>query len=114
MISASEGGTISNGRVTLIFPPNALDEDTWITVEMINDGTLGVELGPHGIQFNEAVTIKIDLSGTTGEGVGNATSTLWYNEVEDWWEEMPSLDNDANTTKSSLQHFSKYKVGTLG
>jgi L-alanine-DL-glutamate epimerase-like enolase superfamily enzyme len=97
-----------------MFPPDALSCDTWITVEMVTDGTLGVELEPHGIQFNKPVIIETDLTGTTGEGQGGNTATLWYNEVEDWWELIPSLGGDANTQRSELHHFSKYKVGSLG
>ena len=46
MVSAEFGGTVSNGRVTLDFPPHALDADTQISIEMLGDGTLGVELSP--------------------------------------------------------------------
>jgi hypothetical protein len=111
MISAETGGTITNGRVTLTFPPEALSEDTWITIEMTEDGTMGVELGPHGIQFDRPVILEMDLTGTTGEGMSKAASTLWYNDYEGWWEEMPHLESDANTLKSELEHFSKYNAG---
>lgn len=110
MISAAEGGVISNGRVTLVFPPEALDEDTEIFILMETDGTLGVELGPHGIQFNRPVVMTMDLTGTTAEGLSAASTTLWYNEDQDWWElieKIPSDDPDALT--SSLEHFSGYK-----
>ena len=108
MISAAEGGVISSGLITLTFPPNALSEDTEITIEMMRDGSLGVELGPHGIQFNQPVTLEMDLIGTTGEGMGETSSTLWFNEDEGWWEEMPHLNGNENKLKTNLEHFSKY------
>jgi hypothetical protein len=113
MISADIGGTITSGRFTLVFSPNALDEDTEITIEVINDGTLGVELGPHGIQFNQPVVLEMDLTGTTAEGEGDAASTLWFNEDQGWWEAMPHLNGNEDRLKTTLEHFSKYKAGTI-
>jgi hypothetical protein len=115
MISATEGGVISNGRVTLEFPPYALDEDTEISIEMETDGTLGVELGPHGIQFNRPVTMKMDLTGTTAEGLAEASGTLWFNEDQGWWETMPKAEtSDPNALTATLEHFSKYQGNVTG
>lgn len=109
MISARDGGIISNGRVTLEFPPNALDEDTEISIEMDTDGTLGVELKPHGIQFNRPVTMRMDLKGTTAEGQGGTSTTLRFNETQEWWEVIDKVQSHNNEIKSTLNHFSKYK-----
>ena len=65
VISAEDGGVVTNGRITLEFPPFALSEDTEITIEMLDDGTLGVELGPHGIQFNRPVNGFLHHPGPT-------------------------------------------------
>ena len=114
VISAEEGGIITNGRVTLEFPPQALSEDTEITIEMATDGTLGVELGPHGIQFNKPVIMEMDLTNTTGEGLGNTSSTFWFNEGQGWWEEMPQLYGNEDELKAELKHFSSYEAGVAG
>ncbi|MCK5618012.1 MAG: hypothetical protein KAJ17_01365 [Candidatus Krumholzibacteria bacterium] len=115
MISARDGGVISNGRVTLEFPPHALDKDTQITIEMESDGTLGVELGPHGIQFNRPVTMRMDLKGTTAEDQGETSVTLWFNEDEGWWERMPKVESENfNSVSASLRHFSRYNAGLNG
>ena len=107
-ISARDGGTISNGHVTLEFPPFALSEDTEITIEMLGGGILGADLSPHGIQFNRPVTMITDLHGTSAEGM-SGVSTLWYNEDEGWWEAVTEVEmNDPNLVGASLQHFSKY------
>jgi hypothetical protein len=109
VVSAQYGGTVSNGRVTLEFPPGALNEDTEITIDMLNDGTLGVELGPHGTQFNKPVVMSTDLHGTTAEGMSDQTSTLWWNELTQSYELQEGLfSGDANNSQSVLHHFSKY------
>lgn len=113
MISARDGGVISNGRVTLEFPPHALDKDTQITIEMDTDGTLGVELKPHGIQFAHPVVMTMDLAGTTAEGRGGTSVTLWFNETLEWWVVIEKIQSHNNVIKSKLNHFSKYK-GTMG
>ena len=109
VISAHDGGVVTNGRVTLEFPPFALSEDTEITIEMLDDGTLGVELGPHGIQFNRAVTMTMDLRGTSAEGQASEARTLWWNEQQGWFEKIEKIGStDSNSLSSQLEHFSKY------
>lgn len=109
IVSATEGGTVTNGRVTLIFPAGALNEDTEITIDMAEDNILGVELGPHGIQFNEPVTLRFDLTGTSAEGRGDEAGTLWYNEELNQWERVEKGNSgDANHTEAILEHFSRY------
>ncbi|KPK50304.1 MAG: hypothetical protein AMS22_12345 [Thiotrichales bacterium SG8_50] len=108
MISAEDGGVITNGRVTLEFPPFALSEDTEITIDMLDDEILGVELGPHGIQFNKPVIMTTDLRGTSAENMTDV-NTLWYNEQEQWWETVEEIEfSDPNVVGATLLHFSKY------
>lgn len=115
VISAQYGGTVSNGRVTLEFPPGALNEDTEITIDMLGDGTLGVELGPHGTQFNTPVIMSTDLHGTTAEGMADQTWTLWWNDDLGQWERMEKDSSvDENTNSTLLHHFSKYNSGVWG
>jgi hypothetical protein len=108
VISAESGGVISNGKVTLEFPPFALSQDTEITIEMLGDGVLGVELSPHGIQFNRPVTMTTDLQGTSAEGMLDV-NTLWYNDDKDWWEKVQEVEmSNPNVVGAALHHFSKY------
>lgn len=111
VISAANGGTLSNGRVTLEFPANALSEDTEISIDMLNDGTLSVELSPHGIQFNHPVLLTMDLSGTDAEGNASSVTTYWFNEASNSYEEMPMVGTDSNLTHCLLEHFSRYSEG---
>jgi hypothetical protein len=115
MISAQYGGTITNGRITLEFPAGALDQDTEITIDMLSDGTLGAEFGPHGTQFNVPVTMTMDLHGTTAEGMGDAAETLYYNEDTDLYELQPKvMSDDSNEMKASVRHFSRYSGDVAG
>ena len=109
MISAEFGGTVRAGRYALEFPPGALNEDTEITIEPDSDGTLGVELLPHGIQFNKPVILRMDLRGTTAEGMGDRCSTLWFNENAGWWERMTMDPAGSHDSAAELWHFSGYK-----
>ncbi len=70
LISAESGGTISNERVTLDFSPGALDEDTYITMAMVDKSNLVVEFGPEGIHFNEPVIMTMKLENTAAEKKG--------------------------------------------
>ena len=111
MVSAEFGGTVTNGRITLAFPAGALSEDTEISIDMLADGTLGVELSPHGIQFNKPVVMSMDLRGTSAEGMSDQTSTLWWNEDWEQWERMEKAASSSDVESSYLSHFSKYNGG---
>jgi hypothetical protein len=114
-ISAQNGGTVSNGRVSLDFPPGALNQDTQITIEMLNDGTVGVELSPHGIQFNKPVTMSVDLRGTTAEGQGDMVDTYYWNEDAGLYETQQKLNSSsADKATAALYHFCKYTQGLGG
>ena len=115
VISADEGGSLTNGRVTLVFPAGALDKDAEITIEMLGENTLGVELGPHGMQFNKPVVMSMNLLGTTAEGMAEKASTLWLNEAFDRWERVEKVyDGNPDAGSSQLHHFSKYSGGVDG
>jgi hypothetical protein len=115
MISAREGGTVTNGRITLTFPAGALDQDTEITMDTFSDGTLGAQFGPHGTVFNKPVVMSMDLRGTSAEGRSDATSTLYDNEDLDRYERMEKVPSgDSNVSRSLLRHFSKFKEDVGG
>jgi len=109
VVSADEGGRVVCGPFRLDFPAGALDEDTEITMNVIDDGTLGIELGPHGIQFNVPVTLSMNLEGTSAEGMASQSSTLWFDEDDGIYIMMPKIPSqDDNILKAQLEHFSKY------
>ena len=83
LIKASDGGTITSpdGLLTLSIPAEALDNDTYINVEIVDEtdypneldsiNTLGevYELQPDGITFNKAVFIEVETSTTDFENI---------------------------------------------
>jgi hypothetical protein len=105
VISAELGGTVTNGYVSLYFPPGALDVDTEITMDMPMYPQAMVELGPHGIEFNKAVIMTLPLDKLDSD----ATSyrTLWNNEIEGIWVDIGGHVENGNIV-SKLEHFSDY------
>ena len=110
-VSASLGGTVSNSRVTLEFPAGALDEDTYITMMMVDKDNLVVEFGPHGLVFNKPVTITWKLVGTNKEGRAESTVIKWRNPETGQLEEIANLPVDhPNCVMGLLEHFSDYNL----
>ena len=105
VIPAETGGTVSNGYVSLYFPPGALDEDTEITIDMPKYPLAIVELGPHGIQFNKNVIMTMPTALLDSD----ATSyrTLWYNEDAGVWVDIGGRANN-EYVETELEHFSSY------
>ncbi len=105
VISAEMGGTVTNGYVSLYFPPGALSEDTEITIDMPRYPEAMVELGPHGIEFNKNVTMTMPLAKLDSDAA--SYRTLWNDENAGIWEDVGGkIENNAVVTE--LQHFSDY------
>jgi len=111
VVSAAEGGTVSNGYFTLYFPPGALVEDTEITIEMPRYPEAVVRLGPHGIQFLKEVTLSLPLGVVETEA--EEYTTLWLNEETGLWEDIGGYVED-NMIKANLLHFSDYGAESGG
>lgn len=110
LVSATYGGKLTNGRVTLEFPAGALDEDTYITMEMIDRSNLVVEFGPHGLVFNKPVTITWKLNGTARENRAENTVIKWRNPETDELEDIFNFPADnPNRVSGLLEHFSIYE-----
>ncbi len=105
LISAADGGTVSNGYFTLNFPPGALEEDTEITIEMPRYPEAVVRLGPHGIQFLKEVTLSLPLGVVETEA--DDYMTIWFNEDVGLWEDIGGYVDDGKI-KADLEHFSEY------
>jgi len=105
LISADEGGTVSNGYYSVYFPAGALSEDTEITIEMARYPEAVVQLGPHGIQFNKAVILSIALNKLDSDAADY--SVLWHNEETGLWENIGGYI-EGGASKVELEHFSDY------
>jgi hypothetical protein len=111
VISAETGGTVTNGYVSLYFPPGALDEDTEITIDMPRYPEAMVELGPHGIEFNKNVIMTLPMDKIDSDAV--SITILWNNEDVGIWEDIGSSVDNGNI-RSELEHFSRYGASPNG
>ena len=105
VVSAEEGGVVSNGIYSLYFPPGAVDEDTEITIEMPQYPYAVVKLGPHGIQFKKKVIMSLDVDMIDSDA--DEYRVLWYNEDAGVWEDIGGYMEDG-AVKAKLEHFSEY------
>ena len=105
VISAEMGGTVTNGYVSLYFPPGALNEDTEITIDMPRYPEAMVELGPHGIEFNKNVTMTMPLAKLDSDA--SSYRTLWNNEEIGLWIDVGGRVENS-TIVTDLSHFSEY------
>ncbi len=111
VISAEMGGTVTNGYVSLYFPPGALSEDTEITIDMPRYPEAMVELGPHGIEFNKNVTMTMPLAKLDSDAA--SYRTLWNDENAGIWVDVGGrVENGGIVT--DLQHFSRYGASPNG
>jgi hypothetical protein len=105
MISAKDGGMVSNGYYSVYFAPGALREDTEISIEMPQFPMAIVRLSPHGIQFSAPVILSLDLA-KAAEASGE-WDVLWLNDVTGIWESIGGYVEDG-ALKTELKHFSEY------
>ena len=125
-INASEGGMVDSydESVTINFPSNALSNDTTISItevpieeaNILLEGFKGLQIDqfsftPHGILFNEPVTIEILTDCTSS---CNKLTISVYNSSSSSWE---SLDTDCNLISgitysciAETTHFSIYAL----
>ena len=121
-----EGGTITStdGRLTLIIPAGALDDDTEISIRTLRGGNIpeefrgldsdrAYELSPDGLEFNMPVTAELLLDEDTD--INNAsgadleillTSSGGFIELPENLQMNVDADMDVVTTSGDITHFS--------
>jgi hypothetical protein len=88
-----------------------LDEDTYITMMMVDKDNLVVEFGPHGLVFNKPVTITWKLAGTNKEGRAEGTVIKWRNPESGLLEDITNLPtHHPNRVMGLLEHFSEFEA----
>ncbi|MGI9628768.1 MAG: hypothetical protein ACR2QM_18175 [Longimicrobiales bacterium] len=71
------GGLLTiDGLITLTVPPGAVDETTELSMTTYAGEDVAFEFGPHGTQFNQPVSIWLDLCAVTGIGTVTPASSM--------------------------------------
>lgn len=101
------GGTISLAGFEVVVPPGAISKWMYFTISLPIDSSdyVWASFGPHGMQFNAPVTLKLPYSGTTSEGSTNA-HVMWFDGT--MWVELPSTFSADGRIQTQTMHFSDY------
>lgn len=108
-IRASEGGSVEIGGFRVEIPAGALPADTLVTIDLPTDATLAervlAEFGPHGIRFQQPVTISFPLEGVLVPD-GPIEVRRWENDG--WTSLGGAASADGRSFWSTTPHFSTY------
>jgi hypothetical protein len=113
-ILAAQGGTVVLGANSIHFPPNALAEDTLISITRAAESTpyvLIFDLYPHGIQFQKPVTLTLEMGrrGIMAHNQFSLPQIYWYNEDSSQWQGIGGrADYGRRVIVTDLNHFSRY------
>lgn len=121
-IKDRNGVTGPKVKVEVKIFPGALDEDTQITISLLNPAYVMVnvelEFGVHGTQFNIPAEVSLDVEGLdlSGDGDGDTLDFYWYDPVADAWflaakdEDHFEMDLEQGKIKGIwyIEHFSRY------
>ena len=114
-----DGGIVAGSRYQLYFPEDALDDDEVITVFEHDPSVLDVQFGPHGVQFDRAVRLRIDYSGTNADPEsdnydGSTPAFFWFDDVNNQWVRLEGKSDTSRTFYFVyLSHFSRYAVAAI-
>ena len=113
-----EGGVISFGTPdvgisTMTIPRGALEEKTLIKIIMKLRGKRDLFLFPEGTVFLEPVTLSFSLEGLSDRAIKRlmALRLYYHNPEEGGWEYITSSCDGLFVT-ATLNHFSRYAVGS--
>ena len=100
------GGVLEIGPYTLVFPTDALSQNTLIEIQQLNVGEWPVELSPHGIEFSRPVTLRMDAQ---EERDPESLQIHWWNSSTKEWEAIASKIS-GGVVATRLSHFSRYTL----
>ena len=118
LVTVNKGGTVG-GKHTLKnkvkVPSNALEEDTWISVNVEciddNDDQCGatVEFLP-SMQFLLDVTVTLSYDILDFDGDPATLKVMWYDETTGLWVEVedPKINKKQKTVSVQVDHFTRY------
>ena len=109
------GGTVdvivSTGETKLVVPSGAVDEAVAIEMSVTQTEVRGryvteYEFGPHGLEFNKATTLSLQLPYANGTCV----ALRWFNPDSGQWELQARNQVRNGKVEFSIYHFSKYGI----
>lgn len=108
-IVASQGGFVELNGFRVDIPAGALPRDTTVTIDLPTDAVLAkrvlAEFGPHGVQFNQPVTLTFPLAGVSLGG--SPVEVAWWNGSQ--WVGLGGSVNALGTRLTgTTPHFSTY------
>ncbi len=113
VLQPNTGGSVEFGIAELDVPPGAVKAQTNFQVQILEHESIRVRLLPHGLQFDEPVTLTLDLSSATG--LGKNVALYWFDEdAKDWVNIGGQYDPKTRTLTTKLAHFSDYAPGRAG
>lgn len=108
-ITAAQGGFVELNGFRVDIPAGALPYSTTVTIDRPGDNLLAkrvvAEFGPHGIQFNQPVTLSFPLTGVLLNG-GPIEVARW--ESDHWVGLGGSISGDGTRLYGTTPHFSYY------
>lgn len=115
-LGAGQAAAISGSRYSLRFYEGSTTSDALITIQERDPGSLDVQLGQHGLEFDNPVALGINFAGTNADPDspnydGSVPAFYWFNPKTDTWDEMSGYTNDKKWFIVRLTHFSRYALG---
>jgi|SaaInl4_150m_RNA_FD_contig_41_438154_length_938_multi_3_in_0_out_0_1 hypothetical protein len=105
-------GSDKVGYSTIEFPEDAVEEDVVVTVVHKLKGKRDFFLFPEGIEFQEDVTVRFSLAGLNQRQKKKLMNLrLWHHIPDQGWVLVPSY-SDGSFVIATLEHFSRYAVGS--
>lgn len=113
----SLGGSLTNGRWTVVLPPGAVDGNGQVTLAVANAASADchLEIFPRSLNdFSVPVTLTASCASVPASELADYV-IYWYDPAARRWVEQPSEVNlAARTVSARLSHFSMYSVGKKG
>ena len=109
-IIGPSGGTLLAGGHELVIPKGALDHEELITMEAPTSSLVDVRFEPHGLQFQQPVSLKLSYKGCVRPTIADLL-VAYLDQGNRILELPPSIDRkSADEVEAEIEHFSRYAV----
>jgi hypothetical protein len=112
-MTKAEGGLIAHCGHRIIVPPNALKNDSQMSIEVNPSSYITVDFGPDG-WFNSAVAVGISYQNADLTGLDiNALILAWFDALISKWLNLGgSVDTVNKIVWVKTYHFTQYTIST--